>query len=206
MSKKIDTIWPIDPHTKIKHLILKYYWQAWLPIMSSHSTRLVYIDGFAGPGIYEDGEEGSPIIVLKSARDHVAQITGDLVFLFVEKDEDRFKHLKQLIDEIRPSLPSNFKIGVEKGEFDDKVNGLLARLEENKRTLAPCFAFIDPFGFSDTPFDLIRRLMANPKCEVFITFMFEEINRFKSHPNPKIGQHLDRLFGTMDWRNALARA
>lgn len=203
MAKKLDTIWKIDPHTKIKHLILKSYWQAWLPIMASYSSRLVYIDGFAGPGVYMGGEEGSPLIVLKSARDHVAQIKTEVIFLFVEKDEPRFNHLKQLIDEMRPTLPSNFKVDLERGEFDEKIGGLLSKLEENKRLLAPCFAFIDPFGFSDTPFDVIRRLMANPRCEVFVNFMFEEVNRFKSHPNEKIGEHLDRLFGTNSWREAV---
>ena len=203
MAKKLDTVWDIDPHTKIKHLILKSYWQAWLPIMASYSPRLVYIDGFAGPGVYKGGEEGSPIIVLKSARDHVAKIKTEVVFLFVEKDPPRFNHLKQMIDEIKPTLPSNFKIGLEQGEFDEKVSGLLDKIEEHKKLLAPCFVFIDPFGFSDTPFEIIKRLMANPRCEVFVNFMFEEINRFKSHPNQQIGEHLDRLFGTTGWREAL---
>ncbi len=40
------------------------------------------------------------------------------------------------------------------------------------------FAFIDPFGYSDTPMSIISRLMRYYGCEVLITFMYEEINRF----------------------------
>ena len=203
MAKKLDSVWEIDPHTKIKHIILKTYVQAWFPIMASRNPRIIYMDGFAGPGIYKGGEEGSPILVLKSARDHTAALNKELLFLFVEKDQQRFAHLEQMIDEIKSSLPQNFKIQCVHGEFDEKVGALLQHIEDNNKKLAPCFAFIDPFGFSDTPFEIIKRLMGNPRCEVLITFMFEEINRFKEHPNPKIGEHLDRLFGTSEWRKAL---
>lgn len=203
MGKKLESIWEIDPHTKIKHLILKTYWQAWLPIMTSWSSRVLYIDGFAGPGVYKSGEEGSPVIVLKSARDHIKRVNAELIFVFVEKDDERFDHLQNLLKQIKSTLPANFKIYTIKGAFDEEIGSRLDSLEKDHRQLAPCFAFIDPFGFSDTPFEIVRRLMSNPQCEVFITFMFEEINRFKSSPNLKIGAHLDRLFGTTQWRDVL---
>jgi three-Cys-motif partner protein len=45
-------------------------------------------------------------------------------------------------------------------------------------TLAPTFAFLDPFGFSHMPIHLIERIVRNSRCEGLITFMYEEINRF----------------------------
>jgi len=62
-----DTIWPIEPHTSAKHQILRKYLDAWLPILGRHNSRIVYIDGFAGPGEYSGGEPGSPIIALEAA-------------------------------------------------------------------------------------------------------------------------------------------
>ncbi|HKW32565.1 MAG TPA: hypothetical protein VJN92_06145 [Candidatus Acidoferrum sp.] len=50
MAKKLETIWRIDPHTQSKHTILRRYWEAWLPIMTKYNQRVLYIDGFAGPG------------------------------------------------------------------------------------------------------------------------------------------------------------
>jgi len=60
---------------------------------------LLYIDGFAGAGEYEAGEDGSPIIALKVARDHKLsaklQRPGmELVFFFIEGDKARFENLE----------------------------------------------------------------------------------------------------------------
>ena len=66
-------LWPLEPHTRGKHLVLKSYLDAWFPIMGSWNGRILFIDGFAGPGEYEGGEEGSPLIALRSLKDHHAQ-------------------------------------------------------------------------------------------------------------------------------------
>ncbi|MFX1535706.1 MAG: three-Cys-motif partner protein TcmP [Promethearchaeota archaeon] len=57
MSKINSTIWPIESHTEAKHAILKKYLNAWLPIITRWNGRVIYIDGFAGPGEYTNGEE-----------------------------------------------------------------------------------------------------------------------------------------------------
>jgi len=54
-----ETIWQIEPHTTAKHQILGRYLHAWFPILGRFNRKLVYVDGFAGPGCYLDGEPGS---------------------------------------------------------------------------------------------------------------------------------------------------
>jgi three-Cys-motif partner protein len=85
MAKPPETIWPIEEHTKAKHRILRRYLDAWLPIMSSRNRRLIYIDGFAGPGVYAGGEPGSPIIALNAYLEHKYRdrITAELVYAFI---------------------------------------------------------------------------------------------------------------------------
>jgi three-Cys-motif partner protein len=68
MTDSLPTIWSITPHTQAKHAILKRYLDAWFPILSRQAAilnrkfgtvngrRILYIDGFAGPGIYTGGE------------------------------------------------------------------------------------------------------------------------------------------------------
>lgn len=65
-------IWNKSPHTAAKHNILRKYVQAWSAILALGSSdhRIIYIDRFAGPGEYMGGEEGSPILVLKSLKEH----------------------------------------------------------------------------------------------------------------------------------------
>ncbi len=67
------TIWPLEPHTKSKHLVLKSYLDAWLPIKSKWNGRILFIDRFAGPGEYSGGEEGSPLIAINAFRNHSAK-------------------------------------------------------------------------------------------------------------------------------------
>lgn len=159
MADRLPTIWKIDPHTQAKHIILKEYLDAWLPIMTSWNGRVLYIDGFAGPGKYERNEDGSPIIALKSAVHHRAQLKAEVVFCFVEAEKERYQHLDSIVKEM--TLPQNFKTQTIHGKFDDTVTGLLDSLNEQKTRIAPAFVFVDPFGFSHTPFRLIKESCRN---------------------------------------------
>ena len=63
MAAPRKTIWQLEHHTRAKHEILKRYLQAWMVILSQGKfSEILYIDGFAGPGEYDRGEVGSPII------------------------------------------------------------------------------------------------------------------------------------------------
>lgn len=201
MASRRGTIWPIEPHTKAKHEILLRYWQAWLPIMTRLPRRVLYIDGFAGPGKYEAGEDGSPLIVLRSARDHVARPDSEVVFVFIEKDEDRFRYLNAVLEEVKLTLPDNFKVYTNHGVFDDQMTSIFDHLDKQCAAMAPSLVFLDPFGFSHTPFRTIERIMRYRHCEVLVTFMYEEINRFLSLPDQ--AQAYDELFGTETWRRAI---
>ena len=58
------TVWPHDEQTRGKHLVLRSYLDGWFPVLGSWNKRLLFIDGFAGPGEYDQGEPGSPVIGL----------------------------------------------------------------------------------------------------------------------------------------------
>ena len=64
MAAPRTTVWALEPHTRAKHEILKRYLQAWMPILSrGNFPEIMYIDGFAGPGKYTGGEDGSRVLV-----------------------------------------------------------------------------------------------------------------------------------------------
>jgi three-Cys-motif partner protein len=194
MATPTETLWDIDPHTTAKHEILQRYLKAWFPILSKHNQRIVYIDGFAGPGRYKGGELGSPIIALNVATNHRKTLDGELVFWFIDEREDRIEHLKRELNGM--TIPSHFKVRAEAGKFHEKVDPVLQSIEADGAKVAPTFAFIDPFGFSGIPFSLIERLLKHPRCEVFITFMVDAFNRFLEHPKDTVVQHIVDAFGT----------
>lgn len=194
------TLWSMDDHTRAKHEILRRYLEAWLPIMATYNGRIIYLDGFAGPGKYQGGEDGSPIIAIETFLNHIhAQIRNkEVLFAFIEQNHDRCEHLRQLL--AQRTLPPSAKYTIREGNFDETMTGLLDSLENQQLRLAPTFAFIDPFGYSHTPMKTIKRLMSHPKCEVLITFMYEEINRFLTFDDPNKASQYDGLFGTSEWR------
>lgn len=193
-----ETLWPITPHTKCKHEILRRYLNGWYPKLTVDPKRTVlYIDGFAGPGRYAGGEPGSPIIALETIAAHKVKRRNKIRFLFVESDEQRFRHLQKEVDTVRPWLPSNFIVELKHGLFDETLSGILDILTEQARALSPAFAFIDPFGFTGAPISLIKRIMANPKCEVMINFAYDSISRFGLEDQNR--KYVTALFGTSEW-------
>lgn len=189
---------PIDPHTAAKHLLLRRYLDRWFPILGRGNDRINYIDGFAGPGEYESGHAGSPLIAIEAARQHLDCGTlsphVQITFAFIEARPESAKHLEARLT--RESIPPNVRYVVVTGKFEDQLRSMLDSLEADGRRLAPTFAFVDPFGFSGVPFDLMQRILRFPKCEVFVNVMVEFINRFLEHPNDKVVAHFPKTFGT----------
>lgn len=104
MTDNLPTVWHAEPHTFAKHAILERYLQAWIPILSRQSHRvarrsqeILFIDGFAGPGIYDNGQFGSPVIAISAALDHKINFPVPVRFLFIEQDEKRFVSLNNVL-------------------------------------------------------------------------------------------------------------
>jgi three-Cys-motif partner protein len=189
-----DTLWPIEPHTAAKHQILRKYLDAWLPILGKYSKRLLYIDGFAGPGEYMGGEPGSPVIALEAATAHSANISGEMIFLFVEERTDRVAHLNSRIAKLQ--LPAKFRVQVTQSTFAERATKVLSRMDADPQNVPPTFALIDPFGFAGIPYEIIKRFLVKDKCEVLINLMVDHINRFLTHPHDEVRAHITDAFGT----------
>jgi three-Cys-motif partner protein len=202
MSQPTGTLWEIEPHTQVKHKILWGYLGAWFGIVGGSNPRVVYLDGFSGPGKYRGGEDGSPILAMKIAlghdkKNHINEVT----FIFVEENEARFKNLQNEISVF--NCPSTFHVITTQNQFENTLSEILDGLDKKGELLAPTFAFIDPFGFKGAPYKLVERLLNNPKTEVFINIMADSINRFINHPNIQIRQQIVDLFGTTQVLNIL---
>jgi three-Cys-motif partner protein len=201
MTAPRTTVWDLESHTRAKHEILKRYLDAWIPILALGGfPEIIYMDGFAGPGRYSKGEDGSPIIALRAALAHQEHIKARVQFLFVEKDAARAAVLQEVVNGI--PRPANFRAKVAGGEtLEAAFCSLLRSYTDRAKRLPPTFAFIDPFGWAGVPFTVVQQLLTYPSCEVLVTFMYEEIHRFISLPEQ--AANFDALFGTRDWRGAL---
>ena len=196
---------PIQPHTQAKHHILKYYLDEWFPILGRARGSLRYIDGFAGPGEYEGGEDGSPIIALDTIRHHkyfetFAQANKNIEFLFVEERSARYGNLQRKIS--GNSWPRAFSVEVRHGEFEEVLSQLLDDVAAGSRQMSPTFAFIDPDGSSGFSMNLLRRIAAFDRVDALINLNHLEFVRWILE-DPSKHVTADRLYGGPRWRPAL---
>lgn len=198
--KPDEVIWALEPHTAAKHTLLREYLHAWIPILGRREHKLILIDGFAGPGIYEGGEPGSPIIMLRAYLEHAARASMpalELVYVLIEKEAERLQELRRQIAVL--NLPSNVRVVYRHGLFDTEMGVLLDSIPPRFR-LAPTFAFIDPFGYTGHGLRLSSRILGFPKCEVLIYIPLPFIARFVKEQS--VEPALDNLFGDASWRRA----
>jgi three-Cys-motif partner protein len=129
-------------------------------------------------------------------------------FLFIEADPDRCASLEAETDRVWSSLaqgkPGNINVSIVNSEFADVAQDIIGALQEQKASLAPTLAFIDPFGWSGVPLGLIRDLLSFDRCEVLFNFMFDSVNRFVADEREGIARHFEDLFATTGREHALA--
>jgi len=170
--------------------------------MSRWNDTVLFIDGFSGPGEYSGGERGSPLIALATlaGHSHKDKMNGAIHFIFIEEQQDRADHLRELIDNQLLDLPSSTEWQIVTNSFESAMRPVLDDLEQTNRVLPPSFVMIDPFGIKDVRMTTLQALLQNDKTEVYVSFMYSFINRFLE--SPEFEEHLDNLFGSPKWRDA----
>lgn len=176
--------WDYPPHTKAKHDMLAAYLDGWFPILSSWNGRVLFFDGFAGRGRYTDGSEGSPLVALRRLVEHRSfpqMSRREFVFYLVEANKENAESLEKEIAALKAEKapwPANVKTYVINDKFDVTATAMIEHLREQKRRMAPTFAFVDPFGYSGLPMDLLADLLDYGRSEVFVNFMVGHVQRF----------------------------
>lgn len=196
--------WVIEPHTEAKLQILRAYLQAWFPILAQYRQgRVVYIDGFAGPGRYAAGEEGSPIIAIRAVLNQPLLSGARIDFHFIEADPAVATHLRSELGRFEEQLRGRPRLNVQvhDGEFA-AIYPQIATSLGSGANVVPTFALIDPFGWTGVPFSITTDLLRRPMTEVLFNFMHEEITRFLAHKDQP--NNFDALFGTVKWRRFIA--
>ena len=216
MADTQPTTWAADPHTLAKHAILQRYLQAWFPILSRQAAALarqygnaqnweiLFIDGFAGPGEYTNGREGSPVIALRAAMEHAVSFPLPVRMLFIEERQDRFEHLQRvLVPHLARARQSGNIQAVEPrpGDCDRVLNALLDEYENKGITFGPALAFLDQFGYGAVSMRLISRILRFGQCEVFSYLDYKDMNRWITDTNKATA--FTRAYGGEEWRGAI---
>ncbi|MFB7618109.1 three-Cys-motif partner protein TcmP [Kitasatospora sp. NPDC056181] len=207
MSAPKEVIWHRDPHTAAKHDLLRRYLLAWAPILLTHNEVVTYAEGFAGPGVYEGGEAGSPVIAHQVLAGALRQRARRIKMVLVEEDPRRKNELERRIAAARtgmvPDTAARLEVSIAQGACHPD---LLPQLSRAGSLRHPMFVLLDGFGGPEVPFDLLRTIAArNGSNEVMITFQPQFLYRFaeKDERHRAAG---DAFFGGTEWHGVFAQA
>lgn len=203
----------LQKHSNAKIEILDRYYIPWLRKITLgpyNKNKCLVIDGFAGEGIYEDGSEGSPIILIDGAIGlyeqnlRYSRPLPEVTIILIEETIDIYDTLiNNIFSKYNCSMDEDGVINLDEyptidilvvnNSFEEVMNKILDKVGDR---LIPSFCFVDPFGFSHTPFEIFKRYLKNSKAEILFNFMYEEINRFiTSDRSPKLIKTYENLFG-----------
>lgn len=146
--------------SKIKDSLLAYYLPPYVSKILMTHKPLIYVDGFAGPGQFKDGNEGSPLIASRIIDERLLAsnaVCPKVLKIFIETE-----HCEQLRDNLASFNPLIYETS-----FAD----LPAILEEQGVTDANLFLYIDPFGIKYLDMGLFHDLVSiYSSVEVLVNF------------------------------------
>jgi len=178
-------------HSAAKVKLLQEYMAAYLGILSNTDwIREVFLyDVFCGPGLYENGGEGSPIIFLKEIKkawETVAQPRNKPTkfrCLFNDKDEERVEKLKSKVEELQLNLNTIGSIRYRNKDYKAVIKDVQDEIATFRNERG--FVFIDPYGYSEVNLADLKQLTSTGKAEVLLFLPTHHMYRFKDNGTPE---------------------
>lgn len=142
----------------LKYKILSCYFSQYFPkVNQAYHSGAVVADLFAGRGRFEDGKEGSPLIIAEQARKYNDRLGYKNVVVLAEKNPND-----------RDALTQNMKTFIEEkiaivlaGDASDAGATVINTIKPG----VPLFLFLDPFGIKGLSLDLLGRAFQRAKKE-----------------------------------------
>lgn len=173
------------------------------------SGRVVFLDGYAGAGRYEDGSPGSPLLFVRAAR-ALAKLRRTVTAIFVEQHPGRCAQLREALAEVDGAEVDYYTI---EGDLGVHLPGLLPVADGSA-----LFAFLDPFGTAldrqQLRSDLLGRAGRAP-TEVLLHFSISTVARIGGllrvagweqreldEPDRKTVANVDRFLGGQWWHES----
>jgi len=188
--------------TLLKHHVLGQYLSAWAFKMGSVArkmpTHIWYVDCFAGPwkSQADSIEDTSVYIGLQALNQVLARWAGDAgrglqaSAIFVEADSSRYEALCSHVERLREGVDAHV-LHCEFGQAVPEIQKLLGT--------DAGFLFVDPTGWKGVDMKHIAPLVQQPRRDVIINLMYNDINRFKAETEREwLVEQLQEFFGLDD--------
>jgi three-Cys-motif partner protein len=174
----------MQEHSKVKVELYGSYLAKYLNIIANDKyTKKIHIyDLFCGPGVYENGGKGSPIIALETIQANFGAkpyFCPKMKVLFNDNDSAKVEKLQQTVTDL--TFPGNCEVHFSYEEYKNILIQVIKEIEtfNNEKGIV----FIDPYGYKDIKLDDIKALLSSKKVEVLLflpsQFMFRFANSAK---------------------------
>ncbi|MCH8272404.1 MAG: three-Cys-motif partner protein TcmP [Candidatus Marinimicrobia bacterium] len=198
------------PWSKIKDEVLGKYLKPYLAKVKMLKKEILLIDTFAGPGKFDDGESGSPLMMVQMAR---KMVNDNYKAIFVNNDRVHHESILHLFGEKCP-LGNLIENQIVIPIYDD-AKKFLIRLNSSL-TDQTVFLYLDPYALEGCEFNtwlpfLKREQKAS--TEILVNINISAIRRLASRKsfskgkiNNEIIRHhkrLDEVIGGKYWREFL---
>jgi three-Cys-motif partner protein len=192
-------------HSEIKIQLLKLYLERYLNILAnSKYVGQVYIyDLFCGEGIYENGGEGSPIIILQTIKDvhNGFQLSGKQLTKFVcrfnDLDQSKIDKLQSIVGDKRLT-PASVDVMFSSIDYREILNTVSNEIKFFRKEKA--FIFIDPYGYKDIRVSDIQQLLKSGTSEVLLFLPTQFMFRFESKGTPEsLKEFINELMPINRW-------
>jgi three-Cys-motif partner protein len=175
----------------------------WLPKLGFSYPKTVIVDGYASAGRYQDGERGSPLILLHAylGRDDRARFNSPPHFVFIEERKAFAQHLQAEVDDLDLKGAT---VDVIHGSYVATFPRVVLWLADHYRRPLPSFVFVDPRGYKGNPFGHVQ-LLKRALPEKSETLMYVPASWMARFAKTGItAGALDDFYSGRDWEEAVA--
>lgn len=189
--------------SKIKDKVLSEYMPAYLGKVARLGREILLVDGRAGPGVFDDGSYGSPIIMCEAAERYARD---KYVALFVNNSQSHHERLERNLAE-RGWLDHAIPI---QGDSTAFLTTLSLHLRDQT-----VFVYLDPFGLRGCEFETLKPFLTRPmsySTEIVLNVSMPVTHRLAATnavaegriSNPRITRYhelLSEVFGGDYWKD-----
>jgi len=189
----------------VKHKLIREYLNGWFPKLGTWCGRILYVDTHAGRGKHIGGEVGSPLVALQTFLEHSWRdkilSRCDVIFMFIEASEENASQLQKELDGLG-ELPAKVSYKIYCQNAFQLLSELADKFERTANKLAPCFMFIDPYGFS-VPCEVLRKIKAYSRSELLLTLIWRELDMAMQQPKPPqaLKTRIDSVYAGHEWEH-----
>ncbi len=181
--------------TRQKLEILGRYLDAYTTALKDRPFRLIYVDAFAGEGVWRPPEDYEDFQTVVDGSARIALDVQDKPFdrlLFIEKDPERFASLRQLAVEF-----PNRNIQVINNDANTAIPDFCRGMNVSDRAVV----FLDPFA-TEVSWQTVEALALTKKIDCWILFPLSATARIMprgDEPPPAWSARLDWVFGGREY-------